>query len=68
MYSGALQLPLAITHVCNILLKGFNICCYIWFKFIFVHISSVLSDFLVLHIPMIYAQPDQTDRFHRGLL
>jgi len=23
---------------------------------------------LVLHIPMIYAWPDQTDRFHRGLL
>ena len=23
---------------------------------------------LVLQIPMIYAQPDQTDRFHRGLL
>jgi len=23
---------------------------------------------LVLHIPMIYAQPDQTDRFHRCLL
>ena len=45
MYSGALQLSLAITHVCNILLKGFNICCYIWFKFIFVHISSMSSDF-----------------------
>ena len=23
---------------------------------------------LVLHIPMIFAQPNQTDRFHRGLL
>ena len=28
----------------------------------------VMLSILVLQIPMIYAQPDQTDRFHKGLL